>query len=166
MKTSEEIKDWNSWIESNYSGLVTSAQSIHRDAHDLVHHTYVRILRLKGVKLKKVMEQPHAYFRRAMFIEATRGKFKKQYKYADQEVGDIKASDYDLSHAFMLENFQLATDRLSWFDRAVLQLYCDGYNLTQISRESGINSNTFHVSLHRTREKLKLHFSPLHGSLS
>ena len=95
-----------------------------------------------------------------MFIEATRGQFKDLYELNDYPEYD-QESDYDLSHAFMLENFELAVDRLSWFDRTVLRLFADGWNMSQVSRESGINSTTFWTSLHRSRIKLKKFFHAL-----
>tara|TARA_R110000787_G_scaffold55416_1_gene127911 strand:+ start:3868 stop:4302 length:435 start_codon:yes stop_codon:yes gene_type:complete len=142
---------------------VTAATSIHKEPRDLVHHTYLRILRLKGVKIDAVIEKPFAYFRRAMYMEATRGKFKSDY-YLSSLVIQNQTAEYDLSHAFMLENFQLAVDRLSWFDGMVLTLYCQGFNLTQVSRESGIKPTIFHTSLFRSREKLKNYFAALEGS--
>lgn len=160
MKTSAEIKDWNSWVEDNYPRLIGAARKIHAEPHDLVHHTYLRIHRLNGVNLTNVMKNPMGYFCRAMFIEATRGQFKDLYELNDYPEYD-QESDYDLSHAFMLENFELAVDRLSWFDRTVLRLFADGWNMSQVSRESGINSTTFWTSLHRSRIKLKKFFHAL-----
>lgn len=158
MTKSQSRKAFDNWIESNYQKLVSAATSIHSQPTDLVHHTYLRIIKLKGVKIENVLINPFGYFRRAMFIEATRGKFKTEYLLTDAPA-HIHVSDYDISHALFLENFELALDRLNWFDRTILKLYCDGWNLTQIARESGINPSTFHTSLHRSRERLKSHFS-------
>jgi DNA-directed RNA polymerase specialized sigma24 family protein len=142
---------------------VSAAKSIHKEPTDLVHHTYLRILRLKGVKMETMMDYPYSYFRRSMYVEATVGKFKTDYYLSSFEAHNLTA-DYDLSHAFMLENFQLAVDRLSWFDGKVLTLYCQGFNLTQVARESGIKPTIFHTSLFRSREKLKIYFAALEGS--
>ena len=120
------------WLEANYQELVKTARGIHRDPCDLVHHTYLRIIKLRGVNLEKVLIRPEGYFRRAMFIEATRGEFKKEYILLEAPKVEIETPNSDLEHAFLLENFELATDRLSWFDRTILKLYCDGWNLTQI----------------------------------
>tara|TARA_R110000787_G_scaffold149633_3_gene263573 strand:- start:835 stop:1290 length:456 start_codon:yes stop_codon:yes gene_type:complete len=146
-------------MEVNYLKLVNAAKNIHDDKHDLVHHTYLRILRLEGVDLLKVMKYPFAYFTRSMFMEGTRGKFKKDYTLIDHKPKRILIADYDMSHAFLLENFQLAADRLSWFDKTVLNLYCDGYNLTEVAKQSGINPTTFWTSIHRSKIKLKVHFN-------
>ena len=159
MTKSQSRKEFDLWLEANYQELVKTARGIHRDPCDLVHHTYLRIIKLRGVNLEKVLIRPEGYFRRAMFIEATRGEFKKEYILLEAPQVEIQTPKNDLKHAFLLENFELATDRLSWFDRTILKLYCDGWNLTQIARESGINPSTFHTSLHRSREKLKVHFS-------
>lgn len=159
LKPLEEIKALNRWLNKAYPMLVKAARSIHRDPYDLVHHTYLRILRLKGVNISRVMDNPSAYFRRAMFIESTRGEFKKEYEIKDTPQHHLHISNYDLSQAFLLENFHLAADRLSWFDKTILNLYCDGFNLTQVARESGIKSSTIHTSLYRSRKKLKVHFN-------
>lgn len=95
-----------------------------------------------------------AYFRRAMFIEATRGQFKKKYQLRDAPHYDHVA-EYDLKGAIMKEELEIAMDRLAWFDRSVLKLYLEGWNLAQVARESGINDSTLHTSLHRARKKLK-----------
>ena len=124
------------------------------DPHDLVHHTYLRAL-----KYGRNTITPKSYFNRAMFIEATRGEFKKQYELKEAPF-HIHVSNYDLSEAFMKEEFSLATDRLTWFDRVILQLYLDGWNLTQVARETGIKTSVFHTCLHRSREKLKDFFTP------
>ena len=157
---SQSRREFDSWLEANYQKLVNSATSIHSDPTDLVHHTFLRIISLKGVKLVKVMENLFAYFSRAMFFEATRNnsKFKSDYEIYPVPRKD-QLTEYDLSHAFLLENFELAVDRLSWFDRTTLKLYCEGWNLTQVARESGIKPSTFHTSLHRSREKLKVYFA-------
>tara|TARA_R110000824_G_C14986556_1_gene654751 strand:- start:41 stop:538 length:498 start_codon:yes stop_codon:yes gene_type:complete len=158
LKTSEETRDWNSWIETNYEKLVSSAKGMHPDPYDLVHHTYLRILRLEGVKIDKVMENPFGYFNRAMWVEATRGRFMKEYELKELPLPKLVAT-YDLSKAFLLENFYLATERLSWFDMTVLNLYCDGYNMAQVAEESGIKKSTFYTSLHRSKIRLKEYFS-------
>ena len=114
-------------------------------------------MNLKGVKINKVMENPFGYFNRAMWMEATRGMFQKQYEIKDNHLPKLVAN-YDLSKAFLLENFYLATERLSWFDMTVMNLYCSGYNISQIARESGIKKNTLYTSLHTSKAKLKKYF--------
>tara|TARA_R110000803_G_scaffold21548_3_gene54237 strand:- start:5311 stop:5808 length:498 start_codon:yes stop_codon:yes gene_type:complete len=159
LQKSEQIKAWNNWVELNYSTLLNSSKKFHKDYYDLVHHVYLRVIRLKGVNIEKVMLNPFGYFNRTMYMEATRGKFKKDYKLVDRKFDVIQVHEYDMSRAFLLENFQLAADRLNWFDRTVLNLYCDGFNLSEVARESGIKASTFHTSLHRSKMKLKIHFN-------
>lgn len=151
--SSFEKKDWDRFLTENYDDLVRSAEFFTDDSHDLVHHTYLR-----AIKYGREVTSPKTYFKRAMFIEATRGEFKKEYTLKDAPKY-IHISDYDLSEAFLKEEFLLASDRLSWFERVVLQLYLDGWNLTQVARESGIKSCVFHTCLHRSREKLKKFFT-------
>lgn len=135
-----------------------AAAGMHSDPCDLVHHTYLRILRLKGVSIANVMRSPLAYFKRAMYVEATRGQFKRVYTITESYANEPVAK-YDMSRAFMLENFELACDLLPWFDRIILKLFCDGYNLSEVARESGIKPTTLHTSLHRTRTRLRNHFA-------
>ena len=149
LRTSRD--EWNDWVALSYSKLIGAARMIHTDATDLVHHTYLRVERQD---LSKVMQNPMGYFRRAMFVEATRGQFKKIYQLRDAPF-HTHVSDYDISFAIMREELEIMTNHLNWFDRCTLQLYLDGWNLTQISRESGINVSVFHTSLHRSRKKLK-----------
>jgi len=158
LKQSKELKDWNKWVKSHYSELVNSAKRMHPDPYDLVHHTYLRILRLDGVNLERVMENPIGYYNRSMWMEATRGKFQKEYAIKDAPLPKLVAN-YDLSKAFLLENFYLATERLSWFDMTILNLYCDGYNMAQIAEESGIKKSTFYTSLYRSKIRLKEYFT-------
>ena len=157
---SEDKKEFDDWINKNYTRLLKVAESMHADHYDLVHHTYHRIMTLKGVNFDKVNKYPYNYFVRAMYFQATRNNsaFKKHYQMFDDIPEDL-ASDYDLTDAFLLEGLELAIDRLSWFDRIILRLYCDGYNLTQVARESGIKPSVFHTSLHRSRKKLIHHFN-------
>ena len=149
--------DWDNFINENYDAMILYAERLTPDATDLVHHTFLRVIKY-GTDVKSLK----TYFRRAMFIEATRGKFKKIYELKDPPK-HTHVSDYDLSEAFMREDFTLACDRLNWFDREVLRLHLEGWNLTQIARESGINSSVFHTSIHRSREKLKNFFGALNN---
>lgn len=158
MKHSRQVRDWNKWIEIHYDELVNSAKRMHSDPYDLVHHTYLRILRLDGVKLDLVMgDNPFGYFLRSMYMESTRGKFQKDYQIQDTPLPKLVAN-YDLSKAFLLENFYLATERLTWFDMTVLNLYAEGYNMRQISRESGIKISVLYRSIHWSKKRLRTHF--------
>lgn len=149
LQNSREI--WNEWVANNYNELVSRAKHLHKDAHDLVHHTYLRVERQN---LAKVLKNPMGYFQQAMFIEATRGEFKDKYQLRDAP-DFVHVSNYDLTMAILKEELEIMTCHLSWFDRTVLRLYLDGWNLTKIARETGVNCSTFHTSLHRSRKKLK-----------
>jgi len=156
-----ERKIFDDWLAKNYSELCAYAKRLHRENRDLVHHTYLRIVTLKGVDLSKVMINPMPYFKRAMFREATQdngGGFKKHYQIYETYEKDIPYEN-DLSKALRTENFQLAVDRLSWFDGTVMMLYCDGYKLSKIAKEANINKHVLYMSLQRSRNKLIKHFN-------
>ena len=161
MSKSIERKTFDAWLAKNYSKLCLYAERLHKQNIDLVHHTYLRIITLKGVDLTKVMINPLSYFKRAMFREATHdngGGFKKHYEIYETFEKDVPYVN-DLTKALRAENFQLAVDRLSWFDGTVMMLYCDGYNLTKVAKEAGIAEHVLHKSLSRSKKKLILHFN-------
>jgi DNA-directed RNA polymerase specialized sigma24 family protein len=91
---------------------------------------------------------------KAMYFEATRGKFKELYKTNDNEPTE-QATETDWSKAIQRERMQLLLDRLSWFDRTIFSLYLQGWNMAEISRRSGIGESTLYRSLHVTRKTLK-----------
>lgn len=152
MRKKESLEIWNKWFTENYDELVSIAKTYHTDATDLVHHVYLRVYRQN---LTKVMNNPKPYFKRAMFIEGTRGRFKKQYIVKDTpEWIDVPAEDPSEKH-FMLENIELIADKLTWFDKTILHLWIDGFNICEVARESGIPQQVLHTTLHRTKKKIK-----------
>ena len=104
------------------------------------------------------MNNPKAYFKKVMEVEATRGEFKKLYKISDSYCAKNIPSSYSLEEAINTEELWLAIDRLRWFDRKILTLHLQGHNLAEISRETSIPESVLYTSIHRSREKLKLHF--------
>ena len=136
MKKRKGIDQWNEWFSENYDKLCTIAKRYHKDNSDLVHHVYIRVQRQRD--MEKIMINPLPYFKRAMFIEATRGKFKREYKYLDvPEYLDLPQEETNQTH-LDLENIELLIDRLNWFDKTVLHIWIDGYNICEVARESGI----------------------------
>lgn len=152
LKNSKDKKAWRRWFELNYTAMVDGANKFVADPHDLVHHCFLRV---DKAPMHKVMDNPSAYFRKVMWIEGTRGRYKKAYTYRNTPDGPDPVYDPDLSEAIMREEFELVKDRLTWFDRQVLDLYIEGYNLSEVARESGIDKDVFHTSLYRSRKKLK-----------
>ena len=130
----------------------------HSDASDLVNHVYLRVVKQD---LSKVMRNPDGYFRKAMYIEATRGKFKREYTITQELLYDIPSERVSIDDALNREQLELFTDRLSWFDQTVFRLWLNGENISELSRESGIALETLHTSLHRTKKKIKHAFSSL-----
>jgi len=112
------------------------------------------------------MRNPDGYFRKAMYIEATRGKFKRDYTITQELLYDIPSESVSIDDALNREQLELFTDRLSWFDQTVFRLWLNGENISELSRESGIALETLHTSLHRTKNKIKDAFSHLRNKES
>ncbi len=151
--SSEARKAFDSWFTGHYNELAASAMTYHADGSDLLHNTYLRCvdaLERSGGAINNFA----AYFRRALWIEATRGTFKKLYTYRDCPNDELPNPD-PTRDPFERENALILTRHLAWFDRTVLSLYLDGYNLRQVARESGIPHQTLYQSLHRSKNKVR-----------
>ena len=151
--SSEARKGFDEWFVENYDDLVASARAFHPDGSDLVHNTYLRTvdaLERTGRPIGKY----NAYFRQAMWTESTRGAFKSLYTYLDAPQIEL-ANPSPQRDPFEAENALILTRHLAWFDRTVLQLYLDGYNLREVARQSGIPHTTLYQSLHRSKTKLR-----------
>jgi len=140
---------WNSFIESEYDTLVRLARMYCREPYDLVSHTYLRCID------KRFPEKPRAYYNKAMFTEATRGKFKKLYRIPDLPILREPESVDDLTRAIQLETIELLIDRLAFFDRELFRKYLEGYKISEVARESGIEAATLYQSIQRSKQKIK-----------
>ena len=116
-----------------------------RDPYDLVHHTYLRCMD------KPIADNPMAYVSVAMFREATRGKFKEVYKIVEGVASDAVAPEPDLTKSIQREDMQLVIDRLSWFDRQLMNLYLDGWKMVEVAEGTEINVAVLYQSLHRSK---------------
>lgn len=96
-----------------------------------------------------------AYVSVAMMREATRGQFKKQYAITPQLIKDVVAEEEGLELSLRREMIQMAIDRLSWFDREVMNLYLSGWNIAEVAEATGIASGTLYQSLHRSKKFIK-----------
>lgn len=150
-------KDFDNFFKKEYNSLVESARFSTDDAHDLVHHVYLRII-TQDIDLTKVLENPKAYFKKAMDTEATRGQFKKIFKISDRESTQNLKSESTLERAINKEQLWLAIQRLHWFDRQVLTLHLEGHNLAVLSKETGISESVLYTSVHRSKKKLRNYF--------
>jgi len=141
-------KSWDEFVESNYAYLLKIARRYTADDADLVSHVYLRVID------KRFPDKPMGYFCTALFIEATRGQFKKIYRIEERgPLPDIADKD-DLQTALRLEQMELFLDRLPFFDKTIARLYIEGYNLADVARESGIQAATIYQSLSRTKKIL------------
>jgi DNA-directed RNA polymerase specialized sigma24 family protein len=144
-------KVFDLWFAEAYDALVEAARGMHREPRDLVHHVYLACI---NAEPPNIMDNPAGYFHTAMWIQSTRGGFKHLYTIFDAPLREVVSVD-DISSQIAREEAMLLTRHLAWFDRTVLTLYLEGYNLRQVSRESGIPHTTLYQSLYRTRKKLR-----------
>ena len=146
------------WVTANYETLVQVARRYHSCPTDLVSHVYLRVVKQD---FSRVMQNPMGYYTRAMHVEGTMGKFAKLYADPKEHTKEPVAPRPDITLALRREQLQLFIDRLPWFDKQVFVLWLQGWNISQVARESGINQATLHTSLNRTKKKITNAFSQL-----
>jgi RNA polymerase sigma factor (sigma-70 family) len=137
---------WDEFVTANYSYLLKVAGKFCTEPTDLVSHTYLRVID------KSFKEKPMGYFCTAMYVEATRGKFKQLYTLQDTPTPKEPVAEPGFERSVKLEQIELYIDRLQWFDRMIIRLYIDGHKLSEIAEESGIKPATLYQSLHRTKK--------------
>lgn len=160
MKKSDCIKEFDSWVENNYTELERYAKNYHSCANDLIHHVYLNIRESKKIKLCDVLnDNPMGYFTVSMYHESiskTPNHFKKLYETTPPIYFDVPVEDdQDLWVHINREQLEIFTTMLGWFDEQVFRLWLRGYNISEVSRESGIALETLHTSLYRTKKKVK-----------
>lgn len=144
-------RDFDKWIRENYTELITIAQSIHPDGRDLVHHTYLRVV--KAIHKGSVIKNLPSYFNRAMFI-ARMDEFGKLYfrgDYPQKELRSTSSVDIKIREDEAL----LLANHLPWFDRTILELYLDGWSMAEIARESGISADVLYKSISTSKKILR-----------
>tara|TARA_R100001509_G_C4810383_1_gene196195 strand:- start:310 stop:795 length:486 start_codon:yes stop_codon:yes gene_type:complete len=144
-------EDFNSWFADSYADLVATASTLHPDPHDLVHHTYLAVhdAIAGGARIKD-----HAQYFNSSLWKLSRNVFRKLYARGDAPQKEL-VSDYDLRDAIRKEEALLLADHLAWFDRTVLSLYLEGWNIAELSRETGINLSTLYESISQSKKKLR-----------
>ena len=150
--SSKARRDFDAWFTQQYDELIHVASRLHRDAHDLVHHTYLECVKRLRKDTEVVRNLP-GYFHRSMF-HASIGTFRKEYHITDATPGDL-VSDYDITEAIRKEEALLMTNHLSWFDRMVLTLYLEGWSMAEVSRGSGIKVDVLYKSVSESKKKLR-----------
>jgi DNA-directed RNA polymerase specialized sigma24 family protein len=88
----------------------------------------------------------------ALFREATRGRFKRLYRIRDYADPEMVQVSQDLEKSIQRETLQLVIDRLSWFDRMVMNLYLEGWSMVEVADGSDIAVGVLYQSLHRSRK--------------
>ena len=141
-------KDWNDFFADRYEEITRLARRHTSDPYDLVHHTYLRCI------TTPIADNPIAYVSVAMFREATRGKFKEIYRIREGVAFDAVAEELDLTKSIQREEMQLIIDRLSWFDRELINLYLQGWKMTEVAKKTGITVGTLYLSVHRSKQSI------------
>lgn len=147
---SEPNEAFNCWFAENYERLVSLADRYTSEPHDLLHHVYLRVVKADP---PRIMDNPFGYLHRALYFEATRGAYKRLMKTGDALPPDLPY-EQDFDHLVKLEQLQVWASMLHPFDRVLLQLYMDGWNMAEVARGSGIPASTIKTSIHRTKKKL------------
>lgn len=144
-------RDFDAWFSENYDELVRTARALHPQACDLVHHTYLSIIQTlqRGHKIGNLP----GYFHTSMWKQSA-SHFRKLYRITDHPQ-KILVSDYDIADAIRKEEALIMANHLQWFDRVILTLYLDGWNMAELSRETGINRSTLYESISQSKKKLR-----------
>ena len=137
---------WDRFFSVRYDDLIVIAKRHTSDPIDLLHHCYLRCLRTA------YPENPMGYAVVTLFREATRGQFKRIYSLSDSPHLDNISDEVDLTLAFRREQMQMVIDRLSWFDRNVMNLYLEGWSMVEVANGTDIAVGTLYQSLHRSRK--------------
>lgn len=148
--TSATRKEFDEWFVEHYDMLLGYAKKLHWQAHDLVHHTYIKVVRQGD----SVLENPLAYFRSAMYVNATRGDFQKMYRIRDS-ISNEMANEQEDVDTYMKEEMYILANHLSWFDRTILFLYLDGQQIRQLANETGIPETHLYKSISQSKKKLR-----------
>lgn len=141
-------QDWDEFFRREYDALLKIARRHTRDHHDLVHHCYQRCL------TNPFPENPMGYAVVAMFREVTRGKFKRLYQIEDHPDASEVPHLEDMTKSIQREQMQLVIDRLSWFDRTLMNLYLEGWSMVEVAEGTDIAVNALYQSLHRSRKTI------------
>jgi len=90
----------------------------------------------------------------ALFREATRGQFKRLYQRRDHLDPELIHMTHDLQKSIQREQLQIIIDRLSWFDRMIMNLYLEGWSMVEVTDGSDIAVGVLYQSLHRSRKTI------------
>ena len=141
--------NWSDYLTENYDELCKIASSLTDDPQDLVHHVYLKVV-------EKEVEEKDNYFRRVMWIEGTanNSKFRELYTYRDTEVAELEIIS-DLSDKITKERIDFMLFQFNEFQREIYELWRQGYNMSKVSRESGIPRRTIDYTISQIKEFLR-----------
>lgn len=149
---SEARRDFDRWFEEHYDELLRTAKALHPDAYDLIHETYLAVHRALK-RNPRIADNFGGYINTALW-KLAQGDFRKLYARGDAPQRTL-VSDYDLREAIRKEEALIMANHLRWFDRTVLELYLEGWSMTELSKESGINRSTLYESISQSKKKLR-----------
>ena len=140
---------WNRYIEENYSHLMEVAEGLTDYPNDLIHFTFLRCY-------DKTPDDKDRYFKRAMKLNSISTTFRKQFNQVWEEVENIPI-EHDLDKRICLERVDTVLRHLDKFDRTIFELYLQGEEMKQLSKESGIPISTIYLTLSKARQAIKDH---------
>ena len=150
--SSRARKAFDEWFTDHYDDLSNVARGLHPDWCDLLHHTYLGcVLALR--RNKDILNNLPGYVHTSMWNLST-GTFRKLYQITDAP-HYTHVSDYGMQEAIRKEEALLMANHLSWFDRTVLELYLDGWSMTEVGRQAGINPEVLWKSISSSKKKLR-----------
>lgn len=138
---------WNEYVESNYQELLTICKGLSDSPEDLLHYTFLRVY-------DKNPKNKEHYFKRALRFNSISRAFRKQFNQVWEELDNIPL-EYDLDKRICIEKIDTVVRHLDSFDRAIFELYLQGENMTEISKESGIPIATIYHTLSKARQLIK-----------
>lgn len=95
------------------------------------------------------------YIAVALFREATRGRFKRLYKIQERHDPEGLPIVDDMEKSIQRERVQMLIDRLSWFDRTIMNLYLEGWSMVEVADSTDIGVGVLYQSLHRSRKAIQ-----------
>jgi len=141
--------NWNEYLTNNYDELVSIAGGLTQDPQDLVHHVFLKVC-------EKEVEEKDSYFKRAMWIEGTanNSKFKELYTYRSYEFGEVE-SNTDLSDKIAKERIDFMLFNFNPFQKKIFEYWRKGYNMSELSKESGVPRRTIDYTISQIKEFLR-----------
>jgi len=142
----------NAYVSDNYSKLVRYASKYSNNPHDTVHAAYLKIINSHFVY--ENTQKTEAYFIKTIRFHAL-DEIKKDGKLESLGSYDVQDDYSHIEKVIMREKIEAITRLLDQFDRIVFELYLEGWNTREISRETGIKKEVFYHTQKRVKAIIK-----------